>query len=295
MAEISTDGCTRRKIKMGIKVRSGETLTGAWHLVRQRATIAGDPKRVRAGDDLRSLQSLVSLRGARSLAELIGIKMIVLPPGKFIFQGVKDVAFRGCKIAEVKFTNGMFRNLLQLEPVKLAKIFEDPHKPLKNSLSAIHPDYKHESEDCPLVGIYWFKFEAIAKLFGKRLPTELERERAAAYIDGRRFPFGNQFDESLVTFNTKGTRSVYAHRNGASPEGVLDLSGNAYEWTSTPYGNIDLSDPNNPQLPQSGDCFVLRGGSWNDLNPDNLQAASRCSIRPENRIRSVGVRFAEDF
>lgn len=56
-----------------IGVRAGETLSKAWGLIKQRATLAGDPKRVRAGDRKEDLERLVAMRkGSRiNLPEMI--------------------------------------------------------------------------------------------------------------------------------------------------------------------------------------------------------------------------------
>ncbi|MGH7831965.1 MAG: SUMF1/EgtB/PvdO family nonheme iron enzyme [Candidatus Binatia bacterium] len=37
---------------------------------------------------------------------------------------------------------------------------------------------------------------------------------------------------------------------------------------------------------------MLRGGSWNNNNPDNLRAAYRNNNQPENRNNNIGLRFA---
>lgn len=227
-----------------------------------------------------------------SKAASLGIKMITMRPGKFKFQGVAGVDFKGCKIAQTPFTNRMFKNLYDLEPMKLSKIVESPLERLEASLKVVHPDHKDESDNCPLVTITWKEAKEIAKLVGRRLPTELELERAASYIDGRIYPFGDQFNENLATFNTQGTRSVLLHQKGASPENVLDLCGNTWTWTSTPYGPIDFANPSNPILPKSGDYYVLRGGSWESDDLLYLQATYRNIAPAWVRNRSLGVRFA---
>ena len=53
---------------------------------------------------------------------------------------------------------------------------------------------------------------------------------------------------------------------GASPYGALDMAGNVWQWTSSNYGGIDAS---------IASLRVLRGGSWNIINPDNFRSAYR--------------------
>jgi serine/threonine-protein kinase len=98
--------------------------------------------------------------------------------------------------------------------------------------------------DHPVVEVsYWDACE-FAKWAGVGLPTEEEWERAARGDDGRKFPWGNdaptddlcwssihtQKERTAPVFNPDGTP---ARPKGASPYGLLDMSGNVWEWTST--------------------------------------------------------------
>ena len=274
-----------------------EIRTPAGNILHASALAGKTPEQIDALavkiDDLLAIDKLRKTESVK-LADQMGIKRVTISEGEFTFQGVSGVRHNGFKITETEFTNGQFRALLERKPEELAKIVGNPKERLEYSLSAVDPDYKHEAEDCPMVGLSQVQYTGIAKLLGLRLLTELEWERAAAGQKGRVFSFGDKFDKNKATFNGKGTRSVNAHRDAATPEGVLDLSGNVYEWTSSTWGDIDLSDPKNPRLPQSGEYGVLRGGSWIYSNPVNLRASSRDNGHPENQDYNVGVRFAED-
>ena len=98
--------------------------------------------------------------------------------------------------------------------------------------------------DHPVVEVSYWDSCDFAKWAGVGLPTEEEWEHAARGSDGRKFPWGNerptddlcwssihtQKDRTAPCLNPDGTP---ARPKGASPYGLLDMSGNVWEWTST--------------------------------------------------------------
>jgi formylglycine-generating enzyme required for sulfatase activity len=77
---------------------------------------------------------------------------------------------------------------------------------------------------------------AYAKWAGKRLPHEWEWQYSAQGVDGRLYPWGNEWRASAVPKPDQGRTlrapdDVDAHPAGASPFGVLDLVGNVWQWT----------------------------------------------------------------
>jgi hypothetical protein len=131
-------------------------------------------------------------------------------------------------------------------------------------------------EDLPREEVTWYEAMAFCRWLSHRvgyvvrLPTEWEWQWAAEGPERWDYPWGNEFDLARCNSRESGigelTR-VYWYPEGASVFGVLDLSGNVWEWC--------LNEPPLPYREITGgeEVRVRRGGCNADL-PENLRTSS---------------------
>ena len=103
---------------------------------------------------------------------------------------------------------------------------------------------------------------AFAKWAGKRLPHEWEWQLAAQGIDGRAYPWGNEWLETAVPKPDKertlrGPDEVGAHQAGASASGVMDLVGNVWQWTDE-----YRDDHTGAAILRGGSYYQPQGSRW---------------------------------
>ena len=163
-----------------------------------------------------------------------------------------------------------------------------------------------------MIFVSWEDADRYCNWVGRRLPTEAEWEKAARGPNGFIYPWGNEFDGTLVNYcdtncpnegwkdhhfddGYADTSPVGNYPDGASIYGVLDMAGNVHEWVAD--GFVPYPDPptyqTNPYIPADGLPHIIRGGAWGDTR-DNVRSAVRSYKNMPHSMDFTGFRCALD-
>jgi hypothetical protein len=144
--------------------------------------------------------------------------------------------------------------------------------------------------DFPRTNITWYDCIAFCRWLSAKtsenviLPTEAQWQRAAQGDDNHEYPWGKYFDKTLANTEESGigkVTPVTQYPNGASPYGILDMSGNVWEWCLWDDTEITSAIESRP----------LRGGSWY-VGSLSALTYKHNAYHPNSSSNNLGFRLA---
>jgi formylglycine-generating enzyme required for sulfatase activity len=222
--------------------------------------------------------------------------MILIPKGTFIMGSdarwpdegpVHTVYLDSFRIDKFEVTNILYQ-----------KFVEETGRPAPEDW--LGNTYPPNNGNHPVVFVTWYDANDFCHWAGKRLPTDIEWEKAARGTDGRWFPWGNDFDAkkaNVPQLKLGGTTPVGSFPQGNSPYGVSDMSGNVWEWTASWY---KAYAGNKRPTENYGEKYrVLKGGSWIDCSGYHCGISApnfnRSFFNPGTKNNGFGFRCAKSL
>ena len=164
-------------------------------------------------------------------------------------------------------------------------------------------NYPDGKSNHPVNHVSWYAAMAYAKWMGKRLPTEVEWERAArGGLEGKKYPWGNKITATDTNYNDNIGYSTPVGKYPPNAYGVYDMAGNVWEWCldEHEFGHYDSFSANTTigitnwlmdNFTNVSSNRVFRGGSWAS-KAKSVRCASRLVISPSAAYFGVGLRCA---
>jgi len=156
--------------------------------------------------------------------------------------------------------------------------------------------HSSDSGQRPVTCVTWFDARDYCSWKGKRLPLEIEWERAAKGTSERIYPWGDEDPNCARSHSARcGRVSIpVGSRADHSPDGVSDMAGNVSEWVQDRYDAPRHDQAATRREARLRRLRVIRGGNYSDPSR-NLKIERRHISWPKFSSETIGFRCARDL
>jgi formylglycine-generating enzyme required for sulfatase activity len=235
----------------------------------------------------------------------IGMKLVLIPPGKFTMGSPKTEAGRDAdeEQHEVEITRPFYMGAYEVTQQEYQTVMGTNPSSFAARGKNEHMVGGMNTPRFPVENVSWKEAVAFCKRLSERpeerragrtyrLPTEAEWEYAcrAGKSGAYGFDEGEEVDDYAWVGGNAGSRTNRVGLKKPNAWGLYDMHGNVWEWCADWYGPYPHTFVKDPTGPATGARRVLRGGSGWEVPGKSHRAASR-GHRPLPGGRDANVGF----
>jgi formylglycine-generating enzyme required for sulfatase activity/class 3 adenylate cyclase len=211
-------------------------------------------------------------------------EMVVIPAGKFLMgegREQHELFLPDYQLCKYPVTNAEYARFIEAGGYQEKSWWTEAgwqEIGQKQNEPRFWQDARFNKPNQPAMGLSWYECVAYCRWLSAetgrlyRLPTEAEWEKGARGVDGRGYPWGNEFEASRLNARAGDQQActltpVGTYPSGVSPFGLFDCAGNVWEWCATrwkkPFPYDAYQDEWQADYLEGQNLRVLRSGSWN--------------------------------
>lgn len=211
-----------------------------------------------------------------------GSRMLLVPAGNFIFG---DNAPGSPHPSQTKWLPDFYVDETEVSNAQYRGFVDATHR-----AAPVSPDYATQP-DLPVANVSYDDAAAYAAWAHKELPTEEQWEKAARGTDGRPYPWGQ---EAWTNGIPTTLQPVDSSPDRKSPYGALNMAGNVFEWTATPFpaGSREIADMQKVlgNASFSSAWYAIKGGSFSPHGDVFFRCSLRRGLPSDQHSPFVGFR-----
>lgn len=239
-----------------------------------------------------------------TLPDNIDLQVLLIPSGEFLcgFENIRT-NLNDFYIGKYPITVEQYRMFIDSDGYQIKKYWTEAgwywcQEYNVSSADDMRLDECFRQTGYPQVGVSWYEAVAFCNWLSDylggnvTLPNEMEWEKSARGIDGRKYPWGAVPPTDIhCNFNLRidHTTKSGIYPAGKSIYGCHDMAGNVWEWCKNTPGALPYDNIEDRENYAYRDARVIKGGCWDSQRQEVISWAQSMNY-PNVRLNTIGFR-----